>query len=77
MTLLLVALLAVVAASTVIVLADSGLRMRSAFAGMRAQQAMLCDASRLPEIRAPRVTTRVSHARPVARAVCAPPRAAA
>lgn len=77
MTLLLIALLIAFAAATAIVLADSGLRMWSAFGGIRAQRAMLRNNSGLPALRdrrAARVTTRVSYARTVP---AAPLRAAA
>lgn len=77
MALLLVAFLVVLVAATGLVLADSGLRMWSAFGGMKAQQAILCETSRLPAMRAPQVTTRVSYARPVAKCAFAPRRAAA
>lgn len=66
MTLLLIALLIAIAAATAVVLADSGLRMWSAFGGIRVQQAMLRNISGLPALRdhrAARVTTRVSYAR--------------
>ena len=66
MTLLLIALLIAFAAATAIVLADSGLRMWSAFGGIRVQQAMLRNISGLPALRddrAARVTTRVSYTR--------------
>ena len=69
MTLLLIALLIAFAAATAIVLADSGLRMWSAFGGIRAQQATLRNNSGLPTLRdqgAVRMTTRVSYARNVA-----------
>lgn len=77
MTLLLIALLVAIAATTGFVLADSGLRMWSAFGGIRAKQGLLRTGG-LPTRRAsravPRVTTRVSYARPAA---IAPRRAAA
>jgi hypothetical protein len=68
MTLLLIALLIAFAAATAVVLADSGLRMWSAFGGITAQQAMLRNISELPALRdyrAARVTPRVSYARTV------------
>ena len=77
MTLLLIALLVAFAAATGIVLADSGLRLWSAFGGIRARQAVLRNGDGLPAARAARVTTRVSYARPMVRAGSAPRRAAA
>ena len=79
MTLLLIALLVAFAAATGIVLADSGLRLWSAFGGIAAQQAKLRDEG-LPELRAQRpacVITRVSFARPATMSGVAPRRAAA
>ena len=67
MTLPLIVLLVALAAATGIVLADSGLRMRSALGGLRTQQARLRKGPALPVLRierAPRVVTRVSYARP-------------
>lgn len=76
MTLLLIALLIAFAAATGIVLADSGLRMWSAFGGIAAQQGRL--RKDLPSLRehTARVTTRVSYARPTI-VVSTPRRAAA
>ena len=77
MTVLLIALLVAFAAATAIVLADSGLRLWSAFGGIGAQQALLRRGAGLPAARVPcaaRVVTRVSYARP---ATIAPQRAAA
>lgn len=76
MTLLLIALLVAFTVVAGIVLADSGLRLWSAFGGIRAQQAMLRNGNGLPARRA-RMVTRVSYARPVATAASAPRRAAA
>ena len=66
MALLLLALLAGFALATGIVLADSGLRMWSAFGALGAERAMLRNAA-MPTLRTraeARVVTRVSYARP-------------
>lgn len=71
MTFLIVALFAGFAVATGIVLADSGLRLWSAFGTIRAQQAMLRAGVAVPAARRAqlpaRVTTRVSFARPAPR----------
>lgn len=80
MTLLLIALLAAFAAATGIVLADSGLRLWSAFGGMAARQAAVRDVRDVPELhgqRPARVITRISYARPVGFPGSGPRRAAA
>lgn len=69
MTLLLITLLVAFAAATGIVLADSGLRLWSAFGGIGTRQAMLRNGAGLPARRgqrAARVMTPVSYARPAA-----------
>lgn len=80
MTLLLIALLIAFAAATGIVLADSGLRMWSAFGEIGAQQAKPRGGFALPATRgrrAARITTRVSFARAAVSMGPAPRRAAA
>jgi hypothetical protein len=74
MTLLLIALLIAFAAATVLVLADSGLRMWSAMGGVKSRQAAMRDVRDISArrvSRAARVVTRVSYARPVVSPVCA------
>lgn len=64
MTLLLLALLVAFAGATALVLADSGLRLWSAFAGIRAQHGALLGGQREAVRRRARITTRISYARP-------------
>ena len=80
MTLLLIALLIAFAAATVLVLADSGLRMWSAIARMKSQQTVMRDVRDISArrgLRAARVVTRVSYGRPAVNPVCARRHAAA
>ena len=76
MTLLLIALLVAFTAATAIVLADSGLRLWSAFGVIAAQEAKL-RSGELPALRPARVITRVSYPRSAAMAASPPRRAAA
>lgn len=68
MAILMLTLLIAFAAATAIVLADSGLRMWSAVAGIKAQhRAVMGLSTQVPQVRARhavRMTTRVSYARP-------------
>jgi len=60
------ALLAAIAAAALLVLADSGLRLWSAFGGIKAQRAALSAAKANGRLRSrpvPRMTTRVSYVR--------------
>lgn len=68
MTFLLIALLIAIVAMTGFVLADSGLRMWSAFSAIKAQQAMLKAPIPVPAIRTQRparIVTQVSYSRVV------------
>lgn len=73
MSLALIALLLALTLVTSVVLADSGLRMWSAFGAVKAQR-LVAELPRLPAQRPARVTTRVSFTRT---GLSAPQRAAA